>query len=124
MFRIPSFRARKQEAPFLVSRAYKGDVHVCSILAWNGGFEYIFRTGTKNWSTLSPSFARRTLDSALHTDNLKQPQSAREFMELSQFPGGSWTYSSPIGYSSLNNAIEIERAVLDEAWQISKIDRM
>ena len=112
---------RKIEHPFIVTRISRDGLHHYSIIAWDGGFEFIFRNGFDSWSTISPSFAKRILARNLEGQmGDARAKTASDFLELAALGAGTkesrWTQSDPIRYRSKENAIEIERQELDIAW--------
>lgn len=107
--------------PFVVTRISRDDHHHYSIIAWEGGFEFIFRNGFDRWSTISPSFAKGILTRNLEGqmgDSIAE--TAIEFLELAALGAGAkeskWKQSKPIRYRSKEKAIETERRELDIAW--------
>ncbi len=112
---------QKMDYPFDVIRMSRGGHHYYSIVAWDGGFEFIFRNGFDRWSTISPSFAKR-----IQTRNLEGKmgksiaKTKNDFLELAALGAGSegshWIISEPIQYRTKEQAIESERSVLDASW--------
>ena len=99
----------------------RGEHHYYSIIAWDGGFEFIFRNGFDRWSTISPSFAKRIQTRNLE-EKMRKPiaKTKKEFLELASLGAGTersdWKRSEPIQYQTKELAIETERSVLDASW--------
>jgi hypothetical protein len=107
--------------PFDVIRLNRKGHHYFSIIAWEGGFEFIFRNGFERWSTISPSLAKR-----IQTRNLEGrmgksiAKTKKDFLELAALGASSadsnWIIAGPIHYQIKEIAIESERSVLDASW--------
>jgi len=112
----------QRRKPFVLVRVLGDGTHLYSILAWEGGFEFVFRNGHERWSTVSPSYARRILeDNAEGKFGKKNPRSAKDFITLTMYvsgePGTGWKKSSYVYYSSKEEALAKERGILDIAWK-------
>ena len=111
----------KTDYPFAVIRLNREDHHYFSIIAWEGGFEFIFRNGFDRWSTISPSLAKRiqtrNLDGKMGNSIAK---TKNDFLELASLgaglEGSNWKISAPIQYQIKEEAIDSERSVLDASW--------
>ena len=105
----------------LVSRVKKSNGEHCySILADSSGFEYLFPTGVRRWSTVGPSMARMHLEffrAEIEKRKTKgKTMKSVEYLRMAQ-PESGWYYSKPYKYASRNEAIEIEVAILDAERQ-------
>ena len=104
---------------FSVVRMSRGGHHYYSILANEIGFEFVFRNGHDRWSTISPSVAKRLIQ---HKQSNKEgkslPTSAKQWIKLAMLSEtGEWHASKTFNYVSKEEALLIERAILDESWE-------
>jgi hypothetical protein len=96
---------------------YKNKHHHYSIIANDLGFEYIFRTGQENWSTISPSFGKRLIQQNIDGKIGKRAaDNASEFLKLACGNSDSWKSSKVFKYASRDAAISFEKSILDKAW--------
>jgi hypothetical protein len=107
--------------PYLVIRISRQGHHYYSILAWDGNFEFVFQNGHDSWSTVSPSLANRiremNVEGIIGNSLAKSKESFVEIATIgTQDTGSSWLKSAPIFYDSKEEALKIERAVLDKSW--------
>ena len=117
---IRRFRSRSR---FLVVRMSKDGHHFYSILASDSSFEFVFRSGHENWSTISPSFAKRTMRLIEESDGQKH-NSAKKYLDqvLTLLVSDTWSASSGFKYASREDALAIERKVLDNSWASKESD--
>ena len=111
------FISRNQHSAgnFSVVRMSRGGHHYYSILANESGFEFVFRNGHDRWSTISPSTAKRII--ANHQNSKSLPTSTKQWIKLATLgENGGWQASKAINYRSSEEALLIERAILDASW--------
>jgi len=111
----------KSEEKFLVVRVSRKGHHYYSILASENGFEYVFRNGHDRWSTISPSFAKRVLEhSKKDTGSGFNPKSSKDFLTIATRDyhenSSSWKVSNTFTYTGREEAIRVEREILDDSW--------
>ena len=96
----------------------RGGHHYYSILANESGFEFVFRNGHDRWSTISPSTAKRLIANHQSRKVGKSlPTSTKEWIKLATHgETGGWQASKAINYRSSEEALLIERAILDTSW--------
>jgi hypothetical protein len=118
------FVSRNQQSAggFSVVRMSRGGHHYYSILANENGFEFVFRNGHDRWSTISPSAAKRLIQ---HYQSNKEgkalPTSTKQWIKLATLgETGGWHASKAINYRSSQEALLIERAILDASWEGKK----
>ena len=102
-------------------RMSKHGHHYYSILASNSGFEFVFQNGKDRWSTISAPLAKRTIDANREGNIGNQVATNRmQFLELAIGDAGSsvssWEVSEVIYYKTRDEAIELERKILDISW--------
>ena len=116
-FLNPLNRQSRSRSRFLVARMSRDGHHFYSILASDSNFEFVFRSGHENWSTISPSFAKRTMRLIEESDGQK-PNSARQYLDrvLTLLLQNTWSASSEFKYASREDALAAERKVLDNSW--------
>lgn len=122
-FPNPLNRRSRSGARFIVARMSRDGQHFYSILASDSDFEFVFRSGHERWSTISPSFAKRTMKLIEESDREK-PDSAKKYLDrvLSLLVQNSWSASSGYEYSSHQDALVSERKVLDNSWSRKESD--
>lgn len=108
---------------FLVVRMSKDGHHFYSILASDSNFEFVFRSGHEHWSTISPSFAKRTMR-LIEESNGQKPNSAKKYLGrvLPLLMSDTWSASSGFKYASREAALTFERKVLDNSWGSKESD--
>jgi hypothetical protein len=108
---------------FLAVRMSKDGHHFYSILASDSSFEFVFRSGHEHWSTISPSFAKRTMKLIEESDGQK-PNSAKKYLGrvLTILISDTWSASSVFKYASREDALAFERKVLDNSWSSKESD--
>lgn len=113
----PLNRRSRSRSRFLVARMSKNGHHFYSILASDSNFEFVFRSGHDHWSTISPSFAKRTMRLIEESDGQK-PKSAKRYLGrvLTLLMSDTWNASSGFKYASREDAVAFERKVLDKSW--------
>ncbi len=108
----------KSNLEFMVVRISRDGHHHYSILASRNGFEYVFRNGHDHWSTISPSFARRILErNKEEISSRTTSMTAKDYVKIA-FLGESWGWekSNVIFYLNREEALRVERDVLDKSW--------
>jgi len=97
--------------------------HFYSILASDSNFEFVFRSGHEHWSTISPSFAKRTMR-LIEESNGQKPNSAKKYLGrvLPLLMSDTWSASSGFKYVSREDALAFERKVLDISWASKESD--
>lgn len=97
--------------------------HYYSILASDSNFEFVFRSGHEHWSTISPSFAKRTMR-LIEESNSEKPNSAKQYLDrvLILLVQNTWSASSEFKYASREDALAFERKVLDNSWASKESD--
>ena len=114
-------RPDKSNLEFIVVRMSRKNHHFYSILATNTGFEYIFRNGTNHWSTISPSYVKRILEHHLNEQKRPFPTTAKEFLKLAYFEDSlNWQVSKEFNYATRDEALKVEREILDISWATAK----
>lgn len=115
------FVSRNQQSAggFSVVRMSRGGHHYYSILANENGFEFVFRNGHNRWSTISPSTVKRLIQ---HHQNNKEgealPSTSKKWIKLATLgETGGWHASKIFNYGNKEEALLIERAILDESWE-------
>lgn len=97
--------------------------HAYTILAWSEGFEYVFPTGVKRWSTLNNRNAAKVID--FKAEEIRKwkwlPSLVKtfKFLKLARLDH-RWVYSKVRWYASKEIAINSEQKELD--LQRSKYD--
>ena len=122
-FLNPLNQRSRFRSKFLVARMSKDDHHFYSILASDSNFEFVFRSGHEHWSTISPSFAKRTMRLIEESDGQK-PNSAKKYLGrvLTLLVSDTWSASSVFKYASREDALAFERKVLDNSWGSEESD--
>ena len=118
------FVSRNQQSAggFSVVRMSRGGHHYYSILANESGFEFVFRNGHDRWSTISPSTAKRLIANHQSSKVGKSlPTSTKQWIKLATLgETGGWQASKVNNYKSSEEALLIERAILDTSWEDKK----
>ena len=116
-FLNPLNRRSRSRSRFLAARMSRDGHHFYSILASDSNFEFVFRSGHEHWSTISPSFAKRTMRLIEESDGQK-PNSAKKYLDrvLTLLVQNTWSASSGFKYASREDALAAERKVLDNSW--------
>ena len=116
------FTKSNTNSKFTAVRMFRDGHHFYTILASDSSFEYVFQNGKDRWSTISPSFANRTLEKNREGKYGRQIASSRkQFLELAIGIGASpWTPSKEISYLNRELALTAEREILDISWANSK----
>jgi len=119
----PLNRRSRSRSRFLVARMSKDGHHFYSILASDSNFEFVFRSGHEHWSTISPSFAKRTMRLIEESDGQK-PNSAKKYLDrvLTLLMSDTWSASSGFKYANREDALAFERKVLDNSWASKESD--
>jgi hypothetical protein len=93
--------------------------HFYSILASDSSFEFVFRSGHDHWSTISPSFAKRTMRLIEESDSQKL-NSTKKYLDrvLTLLASDTWGASGVFKYASHEGALAAERKVLDNSWSV------
>ena len=122
-FLNPLNRRSRSSSRFLVARMSKNGHHFYSILASDSNFEFVFRSGHEHWSSISPSFAKRTMRLIEESDGQK-PNSAKKYLGrvLTLLVSDTWSASSGFKYASREDALAFERKVLDNSWSSKESD--
>ena len=122
-FLNPLNRRSRSRSRFLVARMSKDGHHFYSILASDSNFEFVFRSGHEHWSTISPSFAKRTMR-LIEESNGQKPKSAKKYLNrvLTVLASDTWNASSGFQYASREDALAFERKVLDKSWSSIESD--
>lgn len=115
----PLNRRSRLGSKFLVVRMSKDGHHFYSILASDSSFEFVFRSGHDHWSTISPSFAKRTMRLIEESDNQKN-NSTKKYLDrvLTLLASDTWGASGVFKYASHEDALAVERKVLDNSWSV------
>ena len=114
-------RFNRSQTNFLVARISRRGHHYFSILASRDGFEYVFRNGHDRWSTISPSFAKRILErNQEKISSRKSPMTPNDYLKMAtdihRGDSSQWKVSKPILYSDREEALRLERTILDLSW--------
>lgn len=108
---------------FLAVRMSNDGHHFYSILASDSNFEFVFRSGHDHWSTISPSFAKRTMRLIQESDG-QEPNSAKKYLNrvLTVLTSDTWMASDVFEYANYEDALAFERKVLDKSWSSIESD--
>lgn len=122
-FLNPLNRRSRSRSRFLVARMSKDGHHFYSILASDSNFEFVFRSGHEHWSTISPSFAKRTMR-LIEESNAQKPKSAKKYLNrvLTVLASDTWMASDIFKYVNREDALAFERKVLDKSWSSIESD--
>jgi len=122
-FLNPLNQRSRSRSIFLVARMSKDGHHFYSILASDSSFEFVFRSGHEHWSTISPSFAKRTMR-LIEESDVQKPNSPKKYLDrvLTLLMSDTWSASSGFKYANREDALAFERKVLDNSWASKESD--
>ena len=106
-----------QRHKFLVTRAVRDGEHCFSIMAWAGGFEYLFPSGVQRWSSVGNHqvefFMKPFIPEIEKRAALNKPFRNDEYLKIGMWGMDSWEMTSPNAYSSRDDALRLEIPILD-----------